>query len=316
MKKIITLCFILCLSVFAEDERVTQIRDAMVSGDYTNAIPLFDPLIEEQERNIHTLYRYRGVSYFKLNEFEKARADLIKALPGSTGGLVEAMLGETYLKLNDPKNAIVYFDKSIELAEDDESRIALSRYYKGEALASLAKFSEAKAVLLNIDSNEATKDTMEAVRIMIEFCTAKQAEIAEKTANIDDAEGYYDVGYFYSYYGNYEDAVEWYIKAAQQGHAKAQEKLVAIYLKTRGTPQDCAVAYAYAWAIISAQNGSPEANEKLDKLAKILGTEQIELGNLKAKALLEEFPNILKKIPSNQGIDPTSANAQSDVPEG
>ena len=40
----------ICLSGFGEDERVTQIRDAMDSGDYTNAIPMFDPLIEEQKR--------------------------------------------------------------------------------------------------------------------------------------------------------------------------------------------------------------------------------------------------------------------------
>ena len=102
--RIVLFAFI-CLPVWGEDNVEQKIIDAMDSGNYFNAIPMLDERIEEQEKKLHYLYEFRGDSYFYLNEFEKAREDYIKALPGSIKGDVEWYLGKTYEKLNDPKKA-------------------------------------------------------------------------------------------------------------------------------------------------------------------------------------------------------------------
>lgn len=54
--------------------------------------------------------------------------------------------------------------------------------YKGRVLATLLKFSEAKAVLLKIESTEIPKDLMDEVQIMLNFCVEQERKFAELKA--------------------------------------------------------------------------------------------------------------------------------------
>ncbi len=173
------LCVFSCLSSWAAVEVDQQVVDAIKSSNYTNALHVLNEKIEQKEGELQYLYQARGTKHFHLNEFDKARADYIKALPCSIKGDVEWLLGKTYEKLKEPKKAIFYLDKSIELAEGDELQIGFARYYKGRALASMGKFSEAKEVLLKIESNETTKNIMSEVQVMINFCAEKEQQLSE-----------------------------------------------------------------------------------------------------------------------------------------
>ena len=184
MKNIITLFVVLNVATsFAQSEVEYKPRfsdktlDAITSSNYTNALLVLNEQIAKAEEDLQILYQVRGTRYLYLNELEKARDDYIKALPCSVKGDVERLLGKTYEKLGEPEKAIFYLDKSIELAED-ELPIAFARYYKSRALASLGKFSEAKEVLLQIESNETTSAMMSEVQIMIDFCSEQERKLS------------------------------------------------------------------------------------------------------------------------------------------
>ncbi|MCK5784377.1 MAG: sel1 repeat family protein [Desulfobacterales bacterium] len=278
----------LCLSVNAEDLKEQQFIDKAMEeskqGNHAEAVSMLTKRIKHKEWQLQFLYRLRAADYSNLKEYEKARDDYIKALPRSKNGDVEWYLGKTYEKLSEPKKAIFYLDKSIELAKDRklgkdrELLIGFARYYKGRALASLGKFSEAKEVLLKIESNETTKNIMSEVQVMIDFCSEKERLLNELLVRDDNAEGYYNCGFFYAHHGNYEDAFKWYMKAAKQGHAGAQKKLAYSYKNGEGVLQDN--VEAYAWALCAEINGQPEAKEAL---APQLTSGQITAGQIRAK---------------------------------
>ena len=68
-------------------------------------------------------------------------------------------------------------------------------------------------------------------------------------------------------------AAEWFRLAAEQGYAKAQNKLAVIYYKGRGVDADG--TEALKWAILAAQQGHREAKENRALLTKRLSAEQI-----------------------------------------
>lgn len=65
---------------------------------------------------------------------------------------------------------------------------------------------------------------------------------------------------------DFEEAVKWYRKAAEQGHNKAQFALGLMYKHGEGVPQDYVLSYM--WLEISAVNGERNAEKTRDKLAK------------------------------------------------
>ena len=67
---------------------------------------------------------------------------------------------------------------------------------------------------------------------------------------------------------DYKEAMKWFRKAAEQGHAIAQYNLGFMYYKGRGIPQD--YVESYAWFNISAAQGDEGASEARDGAAKKL----------------------------------------------
>ena len=87
---------------------------------------------------------------------------------------------------------------------------------------------------------------------------------------------------------DYAEAVKWYRKAAEQGHARAQNNLGAMYYKGRGVPQD--YAEAHMWFNLAASRFPPgedrdKAVENRDLLAEKMTPAQIS----KAQKLAREW---------------------------
>ncbi|MBE9591321.1 sel1 repeat family protein [Moraxella sp. K127] len=88
--------------------------------------------------------------------------------------------------------------------------------------------------------------------------TICQKELAQ---NPNNAQLQFYLGYAYDLEADYKKAVEWYTKSANQGYAKAQYSLGAMYYTGQGVPQD----YAKAFELFtkSANQGYAEAEYNL-----------------------------------------------------
>ena len=78
------------------------------------------------------------------------------------------------------------------------------------------------------------------------------------------AETWYQVGYDYSQQGRNTDAFKWMLKAAEDGHAAAQNNIGLSYLHALGAPKDEKIAFS--WFEKSAKQGSPYAQSELAML--------------------------------------------------
>ena len=72
----------------------------------------------------------------------------------------------------------------------------------------------------------------------------------------------------------YKEAMKWYTKAAEQGHAIAQYNLGLMYKMGQGVVQD--YKSAHMWFNIAVANGSSRAAEGRDIAAKKMTPSQIE----------------------------------------
>ena len=88
-----------------------------------------------------------------------------------------------------------------------------------------------------------------------------------------------------------KEAVRWYRKSAEQGHADAQNNLALMYAPGRGVPQD--YKEAYAWWSVAKANGNELAVTNLGIVTKKMTKEQI----VQAKSLATE---IQKRIEANK----------------
>ena len=89
-----------------------------------------------------------------------------------------------------------------------------------------------------------------------------------KAAEQGDADAQNNLGYCY-YFGegveqDYEEAVKWYTKAAEQGDAEAQFELAGCYERGEGVCQD--FEEALKWYTKAAKQGQEEAQKALERL--------------------------------------------------
>ncbi|MFZ6743759.1 tetratricopeptide repeat protein [Undibacterium sp. JH2W] len=68
-------------------------------------------------------------------------------------------------------------------------------------------------------------------------------------------------------------AVSWYRKAAEQGHAQAQSNLGLMYANGRGVQQDQELAYF--WHLLARAGGNEDAQKNIDMLEKKLTAQQV-----------------------------------------
>jgi uncharacterized protein len=72
---------------------------------------------------------------------------------------------------------------------------------------------------------------------------------------------------------SYADALIWYQKAAEQGFARAQHNLGALYGNGQGTNRDFVTAYK--WLLLAHQSGYTDSQQALDWLRPQMKSEQI-----------------------------------------
>jgi len=72
---------------------------------------------------------------------------------------------------------------------------------------------------------------------------------------------------------NYEQAINWYSKAAKQGFAQAQVRLARMYYFGRHVRQDNFLAYI--WLTLAAEQGDETGRRNRDKVAKLMRSEQV-----------------------------------------
>lgn len=79
-------------------------------------------------------------------------------------------------------------------------------------------------------------------------------------------------------------AFEWYLRAAMKGHAGAQSGVGWYYEVGRGIPEPDLVR-AYAWYVLSAIGGDPDAAISQEEVVKKMTKDEIE----KAHVLVEDY---------------------------
>jgi len=92
---------------------------------------------------------------------------------------------------------------------------------------------------------------------------------------------------------NYKEAVRWYRKAAEQGYAKAQNNLGATYDKGRGVSQD--YVQAHMWFNIAAANGEEIARKNRDIVEGRMTAADISRARKLAREWMEKYMLSLSK---------------------
>ena len=72
---------------------------------------------------------------------------------------------------------------------------------------------------------------------------------------------------------DYETAVKWYTRAAEQGDSNAQNNLGMIFANGQGVPED--FIYAHMWFSISALNGNANGRKSREIIEKRMIAAQI-----------------------------------------
>ena len=136
----------------------------------------------------------------------------------------------------------------------------------------------------NIQSRESFKEISSANRF------AQAVEWYRKAAEQGHANAQNNLGAMYEYAtGVPQDdaqAVEWYRKAAEQGDAFAQNNLGWMYLDGNGVIQDN--VYAHMWINIAASRGYEDGKKARDTVAKKMTAADISKGQELARACVKK----------------------------
>jgi len=81
---------------------------------------------------------------------------------------------------------------------------------------------------------------------------------------------------------NYAEAIKWYRKAAEQGHAIAQKNLGTMYSKGKGVRQN--YVRAHKWFSLAASQGNDLAGNDRDRIVKAMTDDQITQAEKLARA--------------------------------
>ena len=78
------------------------------------------------------------------------------------------------------------------------------------------------------------------------------------------------------------DAMTWYRRAADQGHATAQNNLGAMYADGQGVGQD--YVEAMMWFILASKSGDPDAPQSIDMARRLMTPSQMDEAQRRAQA--------------------------------
>ena len=148
----------------------------------------------------------------------------------------------------------------------------------------IVKSRDGKVIAI-IQSNESMKKA-EAVKDEPKTLPVKSVRFKAENGDADSQ-------YYMAYWNqtgqcipkNMEEAVDWYSKAAYQGHVAAQHNLGVLYMTGDGVKKD--LEHAYIWALLAAENGNDTLKEALfnslsdeQKLASMIRADQIRVNLL------------------------------------
>ena len=193
-------------------------------------------------------------------KFDEARreADIAQA-KGSTLAmtLLGAMSEYGYGVPKDEVEALAWYRKAAEL--DDDRAIGLVSM-KAMLGAGVAKDSpEAKAL------SKAMNDRMWKRH----SSTAAPVNTLASQAEKGDAQAQHNLAYEFERQKNYDEAIKWYMRAAEQGYSLSEMNLAQMYEKGMGVKQD--FAEAKKWYRKSMERGSGEALYRLASLNEKTG---------------------------------------------
>ena len=86
---------------------------------------------------------------------------------------------------------------------------------------------------------------------------------------------------------NFDQAFNWYRKAARKGSRKAQHRLASLYARGQGTQQD--FARAYAWCKVAVFQNSRCARRKLKLIEARLNLQQLRRGRWLAQEYYDRY---------------------------
>ena len=92
---------------------------------------------------------------------------------------------------------------------------------------------------------------------------------------------------------DFKEALKWYRKATEKGHANAQWQLGVMYAKGEGVLKDNVAAYA--WLDVAVANREEGAKSHRISLAKKMTPDQIAKAEALAKEMIRKNPKLLKK---------------------
>ena len=94
-------------------------------------------------------------------------------------------------------------------------------------------------------------------------------------------------------------AMEWYLKAAEQGFSQAQVNLGIMYEQGEGTPAD--PVQAYFWYALAESQGDSLAPQGKRDIAKKMTSVQLEAAERKVKEYLAKHKFVIPPLPPVPG---------------
>ncbi len=141
------------------------------------------------------------------------------------------------------------------------------------------------AILLSLLATPAWAGFAEGVAAYERGDYATALRELQPLANQGDARAQNRLGFMYrkgwGVLQDYAEAAKWYRKAAEQGDADAQNNLGMHYVEGRGVPQDN--VQAYMWLSLAAMRGDKKATQNLNSAAEKMSPAQIVKAQRRAR---------------------------------
>lgn len=269
-------------AVAAENGWDCSIGDAFKAlYDYPNAILCYEKAVEKNSVGGYlSLSELYAIGEGVTQDTQQAKEWLHKAVAVAKDGWDFYKIGDASKALQDYPNAILCYQKAAEQdnasaqfnlgliygkgqgVEQDYAQ-AIHWYRKAATQANKAAFD----TLMHLASREENAMAQCALGELYQTGKGVKQDYAQavhwysKAAEQGHADAQNNLGVMYQYRENNAQAIHWLRKAAEQGHAKAQSRLAWMYYIGQGVKQDC--VQAVQWYRKAAEQGHAGAQFNL-----------------------------------------------------
>ncbi|GHV48124.1 hypothetical protein FACS1894204_12170 [Synergistales bacterium] len=223
---IVVFCAVFLTASWAAPSLLERAVNLYGIQDYSNALVLFDKVLETDPRNGEAL-DYASWCHRYLGNWETARVGFEKAktLPGALPQWLNVGLGETLLGAGVYENAIEAFKRAIDEAPEEEELIVRSLKGISFAYASLGDSANAEETLSRLSEKDSATalDAQADVETLLESAKKRSSASAEVAATSSDAQPLPPN----LYTGELSDTLDRQQKAVEQAHAAQNEQEAA-----------------------------------------------------------------------------------------